>query len=158
MLSGKELADEFDRNLRIIKAQTDGLSHADSLVQAPYNINCLNWVVGHIVVGRDLVLRRLGLVSLLEEGEAERYRAESDPIIEDGPGVVPLERLIGFLEEGQRQIDEALAKIPDEDLSGELDDGRSLHDSLRSTCFHDTYHTGQTDLLRQVAGANDKII
>lgn len=24
--------------------------------------------------------------------------------------------------------------------------------------FHDTYHTGQTDLLRQVAGTNDKVI
>jgi len=24
--------------------------------------------------------------------------------------------------------------------------------------FHDTYHTGQTDLLRQVAGKHDKVI
>ena len=41
---------------------------------------------------------------------------------------------------------------------GHADDGRSLHESLRFIYFHDTYHTGQTDLLRQVAGTEDKII
>ena len=158
MLSGKELAEDFDRNVRVIKAQADGLNHADSLLQTPYNINCLNWVVGHIVVGRDLVLGRLGLVPLLEEAEADCYRRESDPITEDGTGVVPLERLMELLEEGQRQIGEALKVLSDEDLSREVDDGRTLHESLRFAHFHDTYHTGQTELLRQVAGTNDKII
>jgi len=158
MLSGKELAEDFDRNVRIIRAQTDGLSHRDSLLQTPYNINCLNWVVGHIVVGRDLVLGRLGRIRLLEEAEADRYRRESDPVTEDGLGVVPLERLMEILEEGQQQMGEALEGLSEKDLSGQLDDGRSLGESLRFTYFHDTYHTGQTDLLRQVAGTNDKII
>jgi len=29
---------------------------------------------------------------------------------------------------------------------------------LNGFYFHGTYHTGQTDLLRQIAGTNDKII
>ncbi len=48
--------------------------------------------------------------------------------------------------------------MSDEDLSRELEDGRRLHDSLRFIYFHDIYHTGQTDPLRQVAGTHDKII
>jgi hypothetical protein len=158
VLSGKDLAEEFGRNVRIIKAQTDGLSHADSLLQTPYNINCLNWVLGHIVVGRDRVLTRLGRLPLLQKPEADRYRQGSEPITEDGPGVLPLERLIELLEEGQRQIGETLEQLSEEGLSKKLDEGRSLHDSLRFSCFHDTYHTGQTDLLRQVAGANDEVL
>jgi uncharacterized damage-inducible protein DinB len=71
---------------------------------------------------------------------------------------LPLERLIELLEEGQRQIGETLEQLSEEGLSKKLDEGRSLHDSLRFSCFHDTYHTGQTDLLRQVAGANDEVL
>ena len=52
MITPQKLIDGFGLNLRLIKLQTEGLSHADSLIQTPYNINCLNWVVGHITVNR----------------------------------------------------------------------------------------------------------
>lgn len=34
----------------------------------------------------------------------------------------------------------------------------TLASRLFGLYFHDTYHTGQTDLLRQVSGADDTII
>jgi hypothetical protein len=57
--------------------QTAGLSHDDSLIQTPYNINYLNWVLGHIAVGRDSVLRLVCEEPLLNEAEANRYKTDS---------------------------------------------------------------------------------
>ena len=54
MITKKQLAEGYALNLRLIEMQTAGLSHSDSLIQTPYNINCLNWELGHIAVGRDM--------------------------------------------------------------------------------------------------------
>ena len=48
-----------------------------------------------------------------------RYRRESDPVTGDGPGVMPLERLLAVLGEGQGRIAAALAALPDEALGEE---------------------------------------
>jgi len=119
MITMNQIKDGYAVNLRIILMQVEGLTHEDSLVQTPYNINSLNWVLGHIIVGRDRVLKLLGEGPLLADTHKARYETGSDPVVEDGGAVLPLGELIKIL---------------------------------------DTYHTGQTDLLRQVAGANDQLI
>jgi uncharacterized damage-inducible protein DinB len=37
-------------------------------------------------------------------------------------------------------------------------EGLTQADSLFFRYFHETYHVGQTELLRQLAGRNDKVI
>jgi uncharacterized damage-inducible protein DinB len=135
--------------------------HADSLIQTPYNINCLNWVLGHLAVNRDRVLSTIGEESLLSEGEFDRYKTESDPIKEDGEDVIKLERLLEILTEGQDKINQGFSKLTETQLSSLIQVGErqiQLGERLHGFYFHDTYHTGQTDMLRQIAGTNDKII
>jgi hypothetical protein len=161
MITKDQLAEGYALNLRLIEMQTAGLSHANSLIQTPYNINCLNWVLGHIAVGRDSVLRLVGEESLLSEEETNRYKTDSDPITEDEPGVLQLERLLGILTTGQMRITSGFSRLTEEELSREVPVGElqvPLRVRLHGFYFHDTYHTGQTDLLRQIAGTNDKII
>jgi hypothetical protein len=161
MISPEQLANGYALNTRIIQLQTDELTHADSLIQAPYNINSFNWVLGHIVVNRDRVLALLGENPYLTETETARYRRESQPIREDGEGVIPLERLLEIINKGQTDISKALGKLEPHALEAQVQldgDEKSLGDRLFGLYFHDTYHTGQTDLLRQVSGKNDKII
>lgn len=161
MITIDHLADRFALNVRLLKMQCEGLSHAESLVQTPYNINCLNWVLGHIAVSRDRVLRLVGEGHLLTEAQANRYKSESDPIKEDGEDVIKLERLLEILAEGQERINNGFSKLSEEQLSELIQLGErqvTLGVRLHGFYFHDTYHTGQTDLLRQVAGTNDKII
>jgi DinB superfamily len=159
MLSNELLAKAFARNHWIIEAQTAGLTHQDSLVQVP-NLNCLNWVLGHLAEGRDQVLGLLGQSPALGE-EGARYRRESDPVTGEGPGVVSLERLLAVLKEGQGRISAALSALPAEALGEEQAVGErrlSLEERLHFAYFHDTYHVGQTELLRTLAGKTDKVI
>jgi uncharacterized damage-inducible protein DinB len=161
MITSQEIADSYALNLRLIKLQTDGLSHDDSLVQTAYNINSLNWVLGHIAVNRDNVLRAMDEESLLSGSESARYKRGSEPVKADDGLILPLESLLDVLERGQGRITEILNDLSVEDMEREIQsDGNtvSLGSRLFGLYFHDTYHTGQTDLLRQVAGNNDAVI
>jgi uncharacterized damage-inducible protein DinB len=58
-------------------------------------------------------------------------------------------------------LGDALERLTEAQLAEESEWGgrtTSLAEWCQFFYFHDTYHTGQTDLLRQVAGANDKVI
>jgi len=159
MLTTRDLGKAFARNLWIVVAQSEGLSHEDSLRQTPH-VNCLNWVLGHLAEGRDQVLSLLGEPPALG-AEGERYRRESDPVAGEEPGVVPLERLLAALQEGQERMEAALSALSEETLAEEREGGGrklSLGSRLIFAYFHDTYHTGQTELLRALAGKTDKVI
>jgi uncharacterized damage-inducible protein DinB len=159
ILTTESLAKDFRRNLSIVEAQTKGLAHQDALVQVP-GANCLNWVLGHIANSRDEVLSLLGEGPALGEATA-RYRRESDPVTADGPGVVPLERLLAALAEGQERIAAALAALAEEALADERRSGDRtlpLGAMLHFAMWHETYHVGQTELLRALAGKRDKVI
>jgi uncharacterized damage-inducible protein DinB len=161
MLEPGLLTEGFDRNTWVIKAQTEGLSHADSLLQTPYQINCLNWTLGHLLDGRGRVLDLLGIERPVPAEETERYARESEPVLGDGPGVLQFDRLLEALEESGARISAALAELAAEDLAAVVGEGESqaaLGARLHFAYFHDTYHTGQTELLRQVAGVGDKVI
>lgn len=162
MLSPTNLAEAFKRNVEIIKMQTEGLSHEDSLVQLPFRGNCMNWVVGHILTNRNSVLKLLGIEQPPTADLVARYTRESQPITASGTDVVALERLIELLEESQAQLAGLLADITPEELSREVAffGRRSMPVSewLFFFYFHDTYHSGQTEILRQAAGKDDKVI
>jgi hypothetical protein len=117
--------------------------------------------MGHILVYRDRALSSVGGEPQFPNGELDRYQRESEPIVEDGPGVLALERLVAGIGSSQEAIDAVVASLTDEQFSEESEiDGRmvSLSRRLHFDYFHDTYHTGQTEILRQVAGRGDKII
>jgi uncharacterized damage-inducible protein DinB len=160
MIEPEELAQAFGRNLNIIQRQTDGLTHADSLLQPPFRGNCLNWVLGHVANHRDTILHMLGQEPCLGEAAA-RYSWESEPVTGDGEGVLPLPQLLEVLAQGQAALERALALVTPEDLAQEVSfAGRvwPLRQQLFFLYWHETYHTGQTELLRQLAGKNDKVI
>ena len=161
MIDASQLTKAFGRNTAILMMQVAGLSHEDSLLQTPYKINCLNWTLGHILVYRDRVLSRSGTTPQFAEGELDRYRRESEPITGDGPGVLQFPRLVAGIESSQEAVDQSLGLMSDGMFSEQVDeDGRTVSRAalLHFDYFHDTYHTGQTELLRQVAGADDKVI
>ena len=138
-----------------------GWATRDSLVQTEFNINCFNWVVGHLVASRGDLLALLGGEPVLGLDAIERYRRESDPITGDGPDVLAFDRLLGALDETQLRLADRLSTFPAEGFAEEIDvDGRteSLGRRAHFWYFHDTYHSGQTELLRQLTGVGDRVI
>ena len=162
MIPIQTLSDFFERNLEIIKMQTENISHQESLIQLPFRSNCLNWVVGHVLTNRCNILRQLGSEDVLPGVDLFHYERESEPIQGEVDGVLPLEELISHLEETQGQLTNALAGETEQSLQRSApyrDRGeKSLAYWLFFLYFHDCYHVGQTEILRQAAGKDDKII
>jgi uncharacterized damage-inducible protein DinB len=159
--TAQEIANTFAANLWIIKKQTDDLTHEDSLLQPPFRGNCLNWVLGHIVVGRNRALALLQQEQVWGETERERYETGSDPVVSGEEGVWTLEQLLGALDLAQERIVAGLEHKTPEELAKVVPfRGRdsAIADAIRGLAWHETYHTGQTELLRQLAGKNDRVI
>jgi DinB superfamily len=156
-----DLIGAFERNLGIIKAQTKGLSHADSLLQLPFRGNCLNWVLGHIADNRNTMLLYLGEDAILSEAHAKRYGYDSEPVCGDADDILTLEQLLVMLEQGQSALTGKLQKISVEELEGKVESflgTTTLGQLIFFLQWHESYHTGQTEVLRQLAGKDDKVI
>ncbi len=156
-LSADQLTAEFDRNVRVIHWHIDDVNHAESLVQPPFQHNCLNWVLGHIMQNRDKLLKLLGAQPVLNETEADRYQRGSEAVNADAHAAVDFARLRQLLDEQQQCLAAAFANSPADAMSRKIGDD-TLGETMRVFYFHDSYHTGQIDILRQVAGKNDTII
>src|ERR1700690_3678454 len=122
MVNQKDLAKAFARNANIIKSQAKDLTHEDSLIQPPFQGNCLNWVLGHLVANHDDILEMLGEPRLLE-GRLDRYKRESEPLTREEKGAIRLEELLEWFERGQVKITECLDHADDALLSRELTSG-----------------------------------
>ena len=160
MLTTDQLTQAFGRNVSILHMQAAGLTHADSLRQLPFRGNCLNWVLGHLANNRDRILLTLGAAAVTGAA-GDRYARESEPVIADGPGVLPLEELLRLLTASQEALAAALASATPETLARIVPAGQrtaTVAERVFFLYFHETYHVGQTELLRQLAGVDDKVI
>ncbi len=161
MYDPKVLANVYKRNLWVLERQLDGLSHADSLLQPEARGNCMNYVLGHILVSRDAVFRLLGLSQMLSPEEYARYDSDVEGIIEDSGDVIRLEKLKTLLTQSTEDLQVAIEQLTDDELEKEIKPGESsttLGQRLEFFGWHETYHIGQTEYLRQLAGTDDKVI
>jgi hypothetical protein len=111
VITATDLIGELDWYVSMIKAQTQGLSHADKLLQLPFRGNCLNWLLSHRADDRYTMPLLLGGEAILSEAQASRYRCSSEPVCADGGDILTLEQLLTVLERDQRAQAASLDKI-----------------------------------------------
>lgn len=154
----KQLAREFRLNLNVINLQVKGLSHEDSLRQPPFRGNCLNWILGHVVTNRMNVHSAAGLPMPWDTSAYARYQRESDPIIA-AEDALPLEQILADIAASQEMLLSWLSQVPDAELDVvAAGQERTVAEQLSFYSWHETYHVGQTELLRQLTGVDDKVI
>lgn len=155
MSEAQSLLASYQTTNWLIGRFSEGLSDEDSMAQPPFKANTFNWVLGHILVSRDRALKLLGQTPVLGNHETSLYETGSDP-----GGVetaVSLEGLLRLLELSQTRLSEALEPMTDETLAVVVDDqnGQRVGDRLAGFHWHETYHVGQLEILRQVSGERE---
>ena len=144
----------------LISRQADGITHEQSVMQLPFRANCMNWVMGYLVTEWDFVLTLLGEAFLWAESEYLLYRTHSDPITQNS-GSLRFEKIMQYLATSQERILAALTRITPEQLacpaSSNGDEG-PVGELIAGFHWHETYHCGQVEILRQLAGKDDKVV
>jgi hypothetical protein len=150
----------YQFNHNIIHQQLNGITHAESLLQPPFRGNCINWVMGHIVCIRDECLEQLGLPGMFSESERKKYGYGSEPIT-DAFQAIDLDSMIKKVDESLATIVNKLESLSQADLDRETRTWRGplpLSETVSFMLWHESYHTGQLELLRQLTGKNDHVI
>ena len=150
----------YQRTHYIIHRQTEGISNEDSVIQPPVCGNCMNWILGHILTERSIVLRLLGAEPVMTPAELEKYRRESDPVTAV-ESAIPFDQLLAKFDLSQELIETALNTITPAELAAQAPVNETTDQVgaiITYIHWHETYHTGQFELLRQLAGKDDKII
>lgn len=161
MITTSDLIDAFARNVNIVKMQTKDLTHEDSMIQPPFGGNCLNWVLGHIAENRDHILELLGEPPQIG-ALGTRYKRGSERMTAPDDSTLRLEEMLAWLDRAQERIAAALERNDEASLAREIVVGNNRTMTVGQRVFflyfHETYHVGQTELFRQLAGKNDKVI
>lgn len=142
----------------LVQKQAEGLSHEDSLLQLPFRGNCFNWVLGHIIVSRHTMLQLVGESPLWQQPDLERYKRGSEPVTSPEQGL-RFEQMLETLQTINERLVAALGRLSPADLEIVSNgDESTIGEQLEGLTWHETYHVGQTEILRQLAGKNDKVV
>jgi len=157
-IRAKELSRLLQINAHVVGQQLDGLSDSDLLLQPQARGNCANWILGHLVVGRNNLITMLGAESLWTEEESKCYAFGSEPITGPDSPHLPMARLLADYKRSGAIITEKFAVLTDEDWDAAISEDSTLYKSVSFSVWHEAYHVGQLEYLRQLTGINDKVI
>lgn len=145
-----------------LRANTKDLTQEDSLLQPQGGGNCLNWVVGHLLSTWDVILPLIGQEPVMSKEVLARYdRGTAE--LHDASEALPLEILLNACDEAVQRMDAGLAQATTESLDrpAPFSPRKKTDETVRSllsiVIFHQGYHTGQTAILRRMAGRRGAI-
>ena len=153
MITGENLAWNFERDASYVHSHLDGLTHADSLVQPPAKGNCINWILGHIVCYRNYALTVCGLAPVISAEVAQRYARESAPVVGPAADVADFTTLLAAYGRAQEQLLAYLQEMtPPQAAAVVTAAGFTMPRAELLTSFmrHESYHAGQLELLREL--------
>lgn len=159
MISAEHVKKIFERNLWVINRQVDGVTHEESLLEPEFRANCMNWVLGHILNSRQAVLYLLEMELAVSKDTLSIYEFDSEPITAESKGVIQLGALLDYYEKSGVKFAEGFAKMDESRWLESINEkGTLMWERVEFLAWHEAYHVGQLELLRQLAGKDDKVI
>jgi uncharacterized damage-inducible protein DinB len=130
----------------------DGISDPEALIVPQSGCNCVNWLVGHILLYRNRIHEVLGLEPAWPErlGSSEPYERGSSS--SSGALTIPLGELRSALERSERIVLERLAVLEPAELAAMATATRTVGEQLALFGAHDFYHLGQLGMVRRLLG------
>ncbi len=149
------LTTQFRMNFYIAGVNLDGISHEESLVRAVETGNHINWLVGHVVATRNLLLPSLHQQPVWGEETQVLYRRGSSGAID--ADYLPFDDVMRAFRETHERILAGVASLTDDELAAPAPFSpgggpETLGSLLTKSTVHEGYHLGQTAILRRVVG------
>lgn len=163
-MTGHDLASMYEFSYFAINRNLKELTHDDTMFIPEPSGNCINWVLGHIISARGMMLLLTGAGAPLFSREEAAVFQRGSTAMKSGEQGMDLERLKAAFEESQKKLIPALQVLSDEALAAEVPEKfkrppltGSVGDALARLCYHEGYHNGQIGILRRLAGKEGAI-
>jgi hypothetical protein len=166
-LQGRGEIDVLRRQTRLthnaVRVNIDGLTHEHSLIQPQPGGNCLNWVIGHLLIMDQRMLRLLGQPAVIPITDLARYDRGTPPI-RDAAEAIDFPTLVAALLESDVRVDAGFVAMSPARLTEPVpfspndDPDETVGSLLSLLAFHQSYHSGQTGLLRRLAGKEGAVL
>jgi hypothetical protein len=146
----------------VVRRNTSDLTHDDSICQPQPGGNCLNWVIGHLLWVYDMLLPALGQEPVLGDRIPSGYQRHSSDQLNPSQ-TLPLSEVLAAFDQASTRFQAGLASVTPELLdslapfSPSNNPKETVRSLLISVSFHQAYHSGQTGLLRRLAGKEGAI-
>jgi len=152
------LIDDYEFTAILVHRHVDGLSQEETLIQLPFEVNCLNWVLGHIVTNRSHALEVVSAKHAWQDDIRKLYNTGTENIKPDGESM-QVDVLLKYLDESVELLKAALENVSDEYLSENFTNYRgekTREGHLSGFHWHETYHIGQLEIFKALAMSQRK--
>ncbi|HWS72688.1 MAG TPA: DinB family protein [Thermoanaerobaculia bacterium] len=137
------------------------MTHGDSIVRPTGGGNDFNWVLGHVISGRNRILPAFGEQPFWDSERTQAYAMASS---EDTAQRAPLDELRQALATSLDRVMAGLGRADDALLDGKApfspanNPNETLRSLLMKMVVHESYHIGQLGALRRAAGKQGAIV
>jgi len=146
----QSIIDDYAFHNVLIHRFVDGITHEESIQQLPFEHNCMNWILGHIVTNRSHVLETVAVAHPWQDEVRMLYHTDTPPIKPDGKSV-QFENLIRYLDESVALLGSALENVSEEWLDETHNNYRgekTRYAHVTGFHWHESFHLGQLEILR----------
>ena len=155
----KKIVEKYEFLNMVIHGITDGITHEESIMQLPFDTNCMNWVMGHIVTNRSHVLEVVDAAHVWGEDVRALYHTGTAPIKPESTAL-HFDQLLTYLDESVELLNAALENVSAERLAENFtnykgEKTREAH--LNGFHWHETYHIGQLEIFKDMAVAGREL-
>jgi len=143
---------DYELHNRLIHRFTESISHEESVLQLPFEHNCMNWILGHIVTNRSHVLETVGASHPWQEEVRALYHQDTPPVTSESPSL-QFENLIVYLDESVELLEVALENVGEdffEKMHNNYRGEKTRYTHVSSFHWHEAFHVGQLEILRSL--------
>lgn len=153
-----QVIEKYGLHQHVIHGLVDGISHEESMLQLPFDANCMNWVLGHIAANRSHVLEVIGLPHGWQNEVRNLYNTDTAPVKPDST-CLKIETLLQYIDESMILLTNALGTVSEAWLEERFTNYRgekTREGHLLGFHWHETYHVGQLEIFKDFAMSKRK--
>ncbi len=150
ILNAQKIIDDYKFHNMIIHRFVGGISHEESVMQLPFEHNCMNWILGHIVTNRSHVLETIGAEHDWQEEVRELYHTGTPPVTPESPSI-QFDTLIAYLEESLELLESVLENVSEtwlEEGHSNYRGEKTRYEHITGFHWHESFHIGQLEILK----------
>jgi uncharacterized damage-inducible protein DinB len=156
----------FRQNARttdqVVRMNLEGITHEESLLQPQPAGNCLNWVFGHLLCVYNDVLPLLHQQPVWPKERLKRY-GRGTPPLQNAVEANDLREMMEAWQTAIERFETGLASLTPQELDAPapFSPNQNSNETVRSllglVAFHQSYHAGQTGMLRRLMGKSGAV-